>query len=442
MVQVGQFLCCVPVTSNVTHLRFLALLTILAASARGSVHVREVAIDGVIHPVTTEIVSSAIQDATNSGDALLIVRLDTPGGLLEAMRQSIAKLVNAPIPIVTFVAPRGARAASAGFFLLEAADIAAMAPGTNTGAAHPVIMGAQMDPVMKEKLENDAAASLRSITAQRGRNVSLAESAVRQSKSFTEREALDGHLIEIIATDENDLLRQIDGRPFKRFDGKTIVLHLAGATVVRYDLTVRQRVFAALSDPNLALIVLALGVLGIYVEFSAPGLIFPGVIGSILALLGLAAFSLLPLNWLGVTLILLSLLLFGLEVKFFSHGILSAGGAVALVAGALMLVDSPSPEMRIHPSTAFSVALPLALITAALVVLAIRARRAKVVTGAEGMIGQMGVALDEISPNGRVLVRGENWQARADLPIARGAPVRVSGMKDLLLFVERSSAQE
>ena len=389
-----------------------------------------------MHPVTTEILSSAIQQAERSGDALLIVRLDTPGGLSEAMRESVAKIVASPVPVITYVAPQGARASSAGFFILEAGDVAAMSPGTNTGAAHPVILGSPMDPVMKEKLENDASASLRSITGQRGRNVLLAETAVRQSKSFTEHEALDGHLIEIIARDERDLLRQFDGRSIKRFSGGAVTLHCADASIDQYERTLRQRVLSEVSDPNAALILLALGVLGIYVEFAAPGLIFPGVIGCILAVVGLAALSILPLNWLGVTLVLLALVLFALEMKFVSHGILSAGAAVALVLGATMLVDSPLPEMRIHFVTALSVAAPLAIVTALLVTLAVRARRAKVVTGAEGMIGLPGIAIEDLSPDGRIMVRGENWRARSDVPVARGTRVRVQGVADLLLRVE------
>lgn len=414
-------------------MRIAAFLLISALCC--SAAVREVALTGVVHPVTTEILKGAIHEAAQAGDSLLIVRIDTPGGLMEAMRGSMAAIEASPIPVATYVAPQGARAASAGFFILESGDVAAMAPGTNTGASHPVLEGSTMDPIMKEKVENDAAASLRSVTGQRGRNAALAETAVRQSKSFTEHEALDGHLIEYIASDERDLLRQIDGHPFKRFDGKPMTLHVRDAPIVRYQLSLRQRVLSAISDPNVALILLALGVLGIYAEFSAPGLIFPGVAGSILVLLGLAAISMLPLNWLGVALILLALALFALEMKFVSHGILSAGGAVALVLGATMLIDTSVPEMRIHLSTAIAVALPLGIITALLVTLAVRARRNKVITGAEGMIGQWGVALEDLSPKGRILVHGENWMARSPSPVARGAHVRVRGVQDLLLQV-------
>jgi membrane-bound serine protease (ClpP class) len=420
----------------------IVCLLLLSFPALSNSAVREVSVTGLIHPVTTEIISGAIRRAIESHDALLIIRIDTPGGLLEAMRECVSVIESSPVPVVTYVSPRGARAASAGFFILEAGDVAAMSSGTNTGAAHPVILGAQMDPVMKDKLENDAAAALRSMAAQRGRNVALAESAVRQSKSFTEREALDGHLIEIVARDETDLLRQLDGRSIKRFDGAITILHVAGASIAHYQLTLRQRVVSAVSDPNIALILFALGVLGIYLEFIAPGLIFPGVIGALCAILGLAALSVLPLNWLGVTLVLLSLAMFALELKFVSHGILTAGAAVALVLGATMLIDSPIPEMRIHLGTALAVAIPLALITAVLLTLVVRARRNKVITGAEGMIGEMAVALEDLTPGGRVLVHGENWQAQASSVVARGARVRITGITNLLLRVEPVTIDE
>jgi membrane-bound serine protease (ClpP class) len=419
-------------------MRILGVVAVLLAAqaAYAGARVLAVDVDGIVHPVTTEILSSAIDEATRSHDSLVLIRLNTPGGLMDAMRASMQKMISSPVPVITYVTPQGARAASAGFFLLETGDVAAMAPGTNTGAAHPVIMGSEMDPVMKEKLENDAAASLRSIVGQRFRNVTLAESAVRRSKSFTAQEALDGKLIDFIATDENDLLRQITGREIRRFSGEKVVLQLNGATIENYHLSLRQKVLSAMSDPNLALIILALGVLGIYVEFSSPGLIFPGAAGSILAVLGLAALSILPLSWLGVCLVLLAVVLFALEVKVVSHGILSAGAAVALVLGATMLVDSPIPEMRIRLATAIGVAAPLAILTAILVTLAVRARRNKVVLGAGGMVGLFGTALEDLAPAGQIMVRGEHWNAVAAETIARGARVRVNGIRDLLLQVE------
>src|SRR5204863_9689932 len=339
----------------------------LATLAPGAPRVLEMDVDSIVHPVTVEIVSRAFEQAEHQHYDLVLIRLNTPGGLMDAMRETIQKIIASPVPVVTYVAPSGGRAASAGFFLLEAGDVAAMAPGTNTGAAHPVLIGTEMDPIMKQKVENDAAASLRSLTAKRGRNSDLAQKAVLESKSFTEKEALDNHLIELIATSEQDLLRQLDGREITRFDGRKETLHLRGFELVYYEKNLRQRVLSAISNPNIALIILVLGALGIYAEFSSPGLIFPGVAGAILVLLGLSALSMLPINWLGAALLILAFAFFVLEAKFASHGILAAGGAAAMVLGAVLLINSPLPEMRIHLSTAISLAVPFAAITVFLV---------------------------------------------------------------------------
>ena len=334
----------------------------LALGSRASGATNEVVavdVNGVVHPVTAEIVRGAIDEAHARNAELVLVRLNTPGGLMDAMRETIEAIVSSPVPVATYVAPSGGRAASAGFFILEGGDVAAMAPGTNTGAAHPVAMGGEMDAVMKEKVENDAAAYLRSICDKRGRNSSLAETAVRQSKSYTEREALDQHLIDLVAADDRALLEALEGRTVTRFDGRRQTLHTAGATIVRYQLTLRQRMISAIADPNLALVMLVLGALGIYVEFTSPGLIAPGVVGAILVLLGLSALSVLPINWLGAALLVLAFVLFVLEAKFTSHGILATGGAASMVLGAVLLVNSPLPEMRVHWSTAIALALPV-----------------------------------------------------------------------------------
>jgi membrane-bound serine protease (ClpP class) len=311
-----------------------------------------------------------------------------------------------------------------------------MSPGTNTGAAHPVSMGGQMDAVMKEKVENDAAASLRSITSKRGRNSDVAETAVRQSKSFTEKEALDQHLIDLVAANEGELLATLDGRDIVRFNGTHTTLHLAGAQIEEYQRSLRQKIIASVADPNLAFLLLIVGALAIYVEFSSPGLIAPGVIGAFLVLLGLSALSVLPINWLGAALLLLAFALFALEAKFASHGILGVGGAVAMLLGAVMLVDSPWPEMRIRWGTAIAATLPFSLITMFLVSLAVRARRNKVVTGADGMIGEMGSAVTELAPEGKVFVHGEYWNAVSSAPLPAGTRVRVTQVKDLKLTVE------
>ncbi len=413
------------------------MLVALAAQAAGAaVKVVAVDVDDMIHPVTTEIVGGAIALAKQDNASLLLIRLNTPGGLADAMRETITEIIASPVPVVTYVAPSGGRAASAGFFILEAGDVAAMAPGTNTGAAHPVALTGQMDPVMKEKVENDAAAYLRSICTKRGRNSALAETAVRQSKSFTEREALDQNLIDLIAPNEGELLTAIEGRKVTRFNGSTVTLHTAGAEVINYERTLRQKIVSAIADPNIALILLVLGALGIYVEFTSPGLIAPGIAGAILALLGLSALSVLPISWLGASLMILALTLFVLEAKFTSHGILGLGGAVAMALGAVMLVDSPLPEMRIRWGTAIALTIPFSIITVLLVSLAMRARRAKVETGTEGMVGQTGSAITDLAPSGKVFVHGEYWDADASAPAPAGSKIRVVAINKLRLLVE------
>jgi membrane-bound serine protease (ClpP class) len=420
----------------------LALL--LTRVSYGSPKVIAVDVNGIVHPVTVEIVSRAIDQAKRENADAVLLRLNTPGGLMDAMHETIEKIVASPVPVITYVTPSGGRAASAGFFLLEAGDVAAMAPGTNTGAAHPVLMSGQMDPEMKRKVENDASASLRSLAQKRGRNSALAEKAVLESKSFTEKEALDDHLIERIARDEQDLFAQLDGREVVRFDGRKQTLHLAGAEVIVYRPNLRERIISAVADPNVALILIVLGALGIYAEFSAPGLIAPGVAGAIAVLLGLSALSVLPINWAGAALLLLAFTLFALEAKFTSHGILGAGGAVAMVLGAVLLVDSPLPELRVRLSVAIALAIPFALITTLLLTLVIRARAGKVITGSAAMIGEEGVAITQLAPEGKVQVHGEYWNAvaRNGAPVEPGAKVRVIGIQGLQLAVKPDPSGE
>jgi len=425
-----------------------ALAAVAQAAASPAPKVVVVDLDGVIHPVTTEIVSGAIAQARAENAALVLVRLNTPGGLMDAMRETIEKILASPIPVVTYVAPSGGRAASAGFFILESGDVAAMAPGTNTGAAHPVALTGEMDAVMMQKVLNDATAYMRSICTARGRNSALAETAVRESKSFTEREALDQHLIDLVEPNDAALLAALDGRTVTRFDGTKVTLHTAGAVEEQYRETLRERIVSAIADPNIALILLVIGALAIYVEFSTPGMIAPGVIGAIMVLLGLSALSVLPIDWLGAALLILAFALFALEAKLGAHGVLAIGGTVSMVLGAVMLVDSPLPEMRIHWATAIAVALPFSLITAVLLSLVVKARRNKSQTGPEGMIGQTGSAVTELAPSGKVFVHGEYWNAVAQVPggtpagtpegvrVPLGAPVRVTAIDRLTLTVE------
>jgi membrane-bound serine protease (ClpP class) len=412
-----------------------ALMAAACAAAASAARVIAVSVDGVVHPITVEIISRAVEQARNEHAAAILIRLNTPGGLLDATRQIDQKLLVSPAPVITYVTPSGARAASAGFFILECGDIAAMAPGTNTGAASPVLIGQQMDPVMRSKIENDAAAMLRSMVSKRGRNAQLAETAIRQAKAFTEKEALDNKLIDMAAADEAALFRGLNGREITRFDGSKQKLDLASPEVVEYQKTIRERIISAIADPNIGFILLVVGALGIYVEFSSPGLIFPGVAGGILALLGLSALSVLPINWAGVALLLLAIALFILEAKFASHGVLGAGGTAAMILGALLLIEGP-PAIRIRLSTAVAVALPFALITMFLVSLVIKARRNKVVTGEEGLLDQIGEARTPLTPRGKVFVRGEYWDAESSTPVQPGARVRVVAVTGLLLKVE------
>jgi membrane-bound serine protease (ClpP class) len=396
----------------------------------------EIHLDGIVHPVSADFITGGIQRAIEQRYSLIILQMNTPGGLDDSMREIINKIIQSPVPVAVLVAPSGSRAASAGFFILLSADIAAMAPGTNTGAAHPVLLGGQMDEVMKQKVENDAAAYLRSIAGKRGRNVELAQTGVTESKSFTEEEALEGILIDVIASDRAELLTKLDGRTVTRFDGTQEVLNLSGAQVEMYSPSFRQSFLSRILDPNIAFILLILGVLGLYVEFSNPGLILPGVAGGIALILALFAFSLLPVNWAGAALIFLAIVFFVLEAKFATSGVLAAGGVLSMVLGALMLINTRLPGGRIALATALSVAVPFALITILLLRLVIRASSAKVSTGIVGMVGEVGRAETAVSPQGKVYVHGELWDAVSEEPVQPGAAIRVKSVDGMVLEVE------
>ena len=392
-------------------------------------------IDGVIHPITVDLLTHALDQAASENAAAVLLRLNTPGGLLDATREINEKIVASRVPVIAYVTPSGGRAASAGFFILEAADVAAMAPGTNTGASSPVSLTGTMDDTMRHKVENDASAWLRSTVEKRGRNVTLAETTIRQASSFTEKEALDQHLIDLIAPSEQKLFDALEGREVTRFDGRKEVLHLNGAEVVPYELTLRERIISSIADPNVGFILLIVGALGLYVEFNSPGLILPGVAGGILLLMGVSSLAVLPLSWVGVSLLLLGATLFVLEAHFASHGVLGTGGTVALVLGALMLIDGP-PAMRIHLLTALSVSIPFALITMFLLSLAIKARRNKSLMGGEGVINEIGEARTALAPAGKVFVHGEYWDAVSSSPVEPGAEVRVVAIDGMKLKVE------
>jgi membrane-bound serine protease (ClpP class) len=406
-----------------------------AVNARAAV--LQINVNDMIHPISDEFIGRALAEAQRTHAEALVIVLTTPGGLVDSTRSIVEKIMTSSVPVVVYVAPAGSRAASAGFFILEAADLAAMAPGTNTGAAHPVnLTGKEMDPIMKTKVENDSAAFMRTIAAKRGRNVTVAESAVRESKSFTEQEALQQKLIDVIAPDVPSLLRAIDGRTLHRYDNTNTVLHVVGKPVNHYEMTLKERLLSTLMDPNIAFLLFALGGLAIFAEFNHPGAVLPGVVGVISILLALFALNLLPTRYAALALLLAAFALFGLEAKFATHGVLGIGGIICMIFGALFLVDGPIPEMRVRFLTAAAVSVPIGVIAIFLMTLVLRARRNRVVTGQEGMIGEIGVARTALGPDGKVFVHGEIWNAVARKAIDEGARVRVAGVDGLHLIVE------
>src|SRR5262249_11342194 len=383
-----------------------ALAALLLFPALAAADILKVVVNDTIHPIADEYIERALDQAKENKDAAVLIELRTPGGLGESMRRIIEKILASPVPVIVYVAPTGSRAASAGFFILESADVAAMAPGTNTGAAHPVAIFGNPGEEMKQKIENDAAAFMRSFVSKRGHNVEVAESGIRQSKSFTDQEALSQKLIDVVAKDQDDLFKQLEGRTIKRFDGSTTVLHLANQKVREYEMTLKQRILSFLMDPNVAFVVFVLGLLGIYVEFNHPGAVLPGVAGFICIILAFAAFHILPTSYIAVVLILAAFVLFALEEKFQTHGVLPPGGIVAMVLGGLLLVDGPIPELRVKLVTALGVSVPFGLIRVFLMAIALEARRKKVTTGEEGLVGEIAVAQTPLTPQGKVFLHG------------------------------------
>lgn len=425
--------------------RSLVALSVIAAfcfaSLTCSAEIVKIVVDDTINPISSEYIGRAIQEAEHSHADALLIEIDTPGGLSTSMREIVQEILAAKVPVVIYVTPPGSYAASAGFYILEAADVAAMAPGTNTGAAHPVRGDGQtMDPVMKEKVENDAAALLRSYTGKRGRNTEVAESAVRQSKSFSADEALSNHLIDYIARDEQDLFKQIDAKEITRFDSSRQQLHLSGKPIRMYDLTVREKILDWLLDPDFAAILFAIGMLALWAEFSNPGMVLPGVVGFVFILLATFALHLLPTNYAALILVLAAFLLFGLEAKFQTHGVLTIGGIALMVLGLLLLVDGPIPQLRVKWITALAISLPFGLITVFLMSIAIKARRNKVTTGEQGLIGEIAVVQAPLTPSGKVFVHGELWDAIAPSTVEVGRNVVVRSVQDLTLHVEPSTS--
>jgi membrane-bound serine protease (ClpP class) len=389
-----------------------------------------------IQPVTQGELVRAIARANSDGAQALLVEIDTPGGLLDSTRTMAGAILASRVPVIVYVAPAGARAGSAGFFLLEAADVAAMAPGTNAGAAHPVLeFGGQPDATMNQKIENDAEAFLRSYVTRRNRNAEAAEAAVHTSHSYTAEEALDQHLIDLTASNDWELLRALDGRTNTRMDGNKLVLHLAGARIEVLRPTLRDGLLGWLVNPNIALLLLVGGALLIYLEFNAPGTIVPGALGTLMVLLAVFGLNLLPIRYTAVLLLVAALALMLLEAKFGGHGALAIAGIVCLTFGTLTLVAAPVPEMGINPWVAIGVSAGFGTITVFLARLAVRAFRMKTRLGASAMVGSQASAMEPLTPEGHVLVEGEIWRAVASEPVAKGAPLRVVGHEQFLLHV-------
>jgi len=409
---------------------FLFLITLPSTAA-----IYRITVDAPVHPISSEYITRSIEKAGRDNASLLIIVLNTPGGLDSAMREIIAKILASPVPVMTYVGPGGARAASAGFYIGIASDLFVMAPGTNTGAAHPVgisITGQAMDKTMEEKVTHDAASYIKTLAEKRGRNVQAAEDAVRKSLSYTEKEALEKGLIDLVAGSEEEIIAHFEGQTLKRFNGETVVLQLRGEAVVDIPMTARQKFLLTISNPNLAYLLLMLGLLGLYFEFAHPGAILPGVLGGISLLLAIFSFQILPINYVALLLILLAIGLFILEVKVQSFGILGVGGIIAMVIGSVMLIDSPIPELQPSLKIIIPLAVGLSLIFLFLLFLVVRAHSRKATTGKEGLVGEIGTAQTDLSPEGKVFVHGEIWNAEASEPIAKGSKVRVTRVLDSL----------
>jgi membrane-bound serine protease (ClpP class) len=419
---------------------FLCALLVALSSLPLSAEILKIVVNDTIQPISAEYIGRALAQADRRHDQAVLIEMNTPGGLVSSTREIIEKITSSPVPVIVYITPAGGHAGSAGIFILESADIAAMAPGTAAGAAHPVTLigpvQVKPDDEMNRKIENDAAALIRSFTSKRGRNVEAAESAVRESKSFTEQEALAQHLIDYIATSPEDLFRQMQGKSFKRFNGETASLDLSAQPMVRFEMTLKEHILDELMDPNVAFLILAIGALALYVEFNHPGAVIPGTVGVVFILVGAFALNFLPTRFAALGLILGAFALFAAEAKFASHGVLTVGGIALLTLGGLLLVDAPIPEMRVHLVTAMAISIPLGLITAFLMTIAVRARRNKVVTGEQGLVGETGVAQTNLSPQGKVFVHGELWDAVASTSLTPGQLVIVRAVDGLILQVE------
>jgi membrane-bound serine protease (ClpP class) len=439
-----------PVRKKARRIRCSALLCLflflglLSANAQPA-PVIKLTLHDTIQPISAGYLERGLAEAERRHAAAVLISLGTPGGLLDSTRVIVQAIERSPVPVILYISPSGSRAGSAGFFILEAADVAAMAPGTNAGAAHPIVEGRQVDPVLKEKIENDATAFLRSYVSRRGHNLQAAEDAVRSSKSYSDEEALKLNLIDLVSPDDASLLRSLDGRQIHRFDGSIQTLHFKGSPILVIEPSLRERILGRLASPDLAVMVLVLGALLIYLEFNAPGTIVPGTIGTLLVLLALFGLNLLPVHHTSIFLLVAGLTLFVLEAKFPSHGALALVGTLSLIIGLATLVDGPIPEQRVHTSTAIAIGLGFSLISFSLAWIALRARRSKILTGPQAMLGAVAIvrpALTDLLDHDQfqVEIRGELWNARLlnlrnAIP-TEGSTVRVDAVDGLVLLVE------
>ena len=422
------------------------LLTVVSVAAQDGTgdeadldrpEVLRISVNSIIHPVSAEFVIESLAEAERRRVEVFIMELSTPGGLLTSTRDIFTAMLSSQVPVVVYVSPSGAQAASAGFFLLMAADVAAMAPGTNTGAAHPVGgSGEDIEGDMGEKVEEDAAATIRSLADRNDRNSELAEAAVLESKSFTAEEALENDLIDLVASDLSELLLAIDGFEVAPDGAEARVLRTAGAQVVTLEMSGFQRFLAAIAHPNIAYILLTLGGLGLYFELSNPGAVLPGVVGGICLILAFFALSVLPVNYAGIALIILALIFFIAEVKVVSYGLLTVAGVISLVIGSLMLFKSADPAIRVSLEVVFSMAAFTLVVVGLMVTLVVRAHGTQVSTGAEGLINKRGVARTAIANDGKVFVHGELWYAVSGEPIDAGSAVQVVAVDGMTLEVE------
>jgi len=423
-------------------LMYAGATAISAADEHAAPLVLELKLTDMVEPILATYIDEGLTDAAQRHASLVLITMDTPGGLSDSMTDIIQHILESPVPVVVYVAPVGARGASAGFYILLSADVAAMAPGTHTGASTPVMMPAfismPVDEVMRKKINNDATAFLRSFTEKRGRNPKLAETAVTDARAFTEKEALDGHMIDLIANDRDDLLKQLNGREITRFDGKTQKLTLDGYKLTDFELSARQKFLSRIVQPDIFFVLLMVGVLGLYTEFNHPGMVAPGVIGGICALLALYAMHLLPVNFAGVLLIILALALFVLEAKLASHGVLLVGGVVSMLLGALFLIRSPLTPGGVSVGVALAVTIPFAFIAVFLMRLVLKSRGWKVSTGKEELLGEEGIVTTALPAGGEGMVRihGELWRAGSSVAVANGQTVRVIRIDGLKLIVE------